>query len=46
MKLTITHQEKYSRGELILRTLFGCLYIGIPHFFLLVWGSGRPSSPS
>ena len=35
MKLTITHQEKYSRGQLILRTLFGWLYIGIPHFFLL-----------
>jgi hypothetical protein len=35
MKLTVTHQEKYSRGQLILRTLFGWLYIGIPHFFLL-----------
>jgi hypothetical protein len=34
MKLTITHQDKYSRGQLILRTLFGWLYIGIPHFFL------------
>jgi Domain of unknown function (DUF4389) len=35
MKLSITHQEKYSRGELILRTLFGWIYIGIPHGFLL-----------
>ncbi len=35
MKLTITHQEKYSRGELILRTLFGWVYISIPHYFLL-----------
>jgi hypothetical protein len=35
MKLGITHQETYSRGQLILRTLFGWLYIGIPHGFLL-----------
>jgi len=35
MKLSITHQEKYSRGQLILRLFFGWLYIGIPHFFLL-----------
>ncbi len=35
MKLTITHQEKYSRGELLLRLFFGWLYIGIPHGFLL-----------
>jgi hypothetical protein len=35
MKLSITHQETYSRGELILRTLFGWIYIGIPHMFLL-----------
>jgi hypothetical protein len=35
MKLSITHQEKYSRGELILRTLFGYIYIAIPHGFLL-----------
>ena len=34
MKLTITHQQKYSRGQLLLR-LFGLIYIGIPHFFLL-----------
>ncbi len=36
MKLTITHQEKYSRGQLILRTLFGAIYIGIPHFVLIL----------
>ncbi len=35
MKLSITHQQTYSRGELILRTLFGWIYIGIPHGFLL-----------
>lgn len=35
MKLNITHQEKYSRGELLLRFFFGLIYIGIPHFFLL-----------
>jgi hypothetical protein len=35
MKLTITHQEKYSRGQLILRLFFGVIYIGIPHLFLL-----------
>jgi hypothetical protein len=35
MKLSITHQQTYSQGELILRTLFGPLYIGIPHGFLL-----------
>jgi len=35
MTLTITHQDKYSRGQLILRTLFGVIYIGIPHVVLL-----------
>ena len=35
MKLTITHQEKYSRGQLILRTLFGVIYIGVPHLLLI-----------
>lgn len=41
MKLTITHQEQFSRGELLLRTFLGWLYIGIPHmiplFFVLIW---------
>jgi hypothetical protein len=35
MKLSISHQDKYSRGQLILRTLFGAIYIGVPHLFLL-----------
>jgi hypothetical protein len=35
MKLTIKHQEHYSRLQLLLRLFFGWLYIGIPHFFLL-----------
>ncbi|MCB0504328.1 MAG: DUF4389 domain-containing protein [Cyclobacteriaceae bacterium] len=35
MKLTVKHQETYSRGELILRTLFGGIYIVLPHMFLL-----------
>ncbi len=39
MKLSITHQESYSQGQLILRTLFGLIYIGIPHVFLIVFVS-------
>lgn len=43
MKLTIQHQESYSRGELLLRTFFGWLYILIPHAFVLLflalWGA-------
>ncbi len=43
MKLSIQYQEKYSRGELLLRTFFGWLYIIIPHGFLLLfaglWGA-------
>jgi len=43
MKLSIQHQERYSRGELLLRTFFGWLYIFIPHGFLLMflglWGA-------
>lgn len=31
----IVHQDKYSRGQLILRTLFGQVFILIPHGFLL-----------
>ena len=42
MKLTITHQEQYSRSELLLRSIFGVLYITLPHAFLLffvgLWG--------
>jgi hypothetical protein len=43
MKLDITHQDSYSRGELLLRTIFGMIYIGIPHgfllFFLGIWSA-------
>jgi len=35
MALTMTRQDQYSRGALLLRTFFGWLYISIPHFFLL-----------
>lgn len=35
MKLSITHQDSYSRGELLLRTFFGWLYIMIPHGFVM-----------
>ncbi len=37
MTLSISHQDRYSRGELILRTLFGLIYIGIPHIFLMIF---------
>ena len=37
MKLTINHQERYSRGELLLRTLFGWIYIVLPHVFVLLF---------
>ena len=43
MKLSVMHQESNSRGELMLRTFFGFLYIYIPHGFALlflgIWGS-------
>lgn len=35
MKIVIKHQESYSRGELLLRSLFGFIYIAIPHMFIL-----------
>ena len=35
MNFSIKHQEEYSRGELLLRTILGWVYIGIPHYFLL-----------
>jgi hypothetical protein len=35
IKFTVDYPEKLSRGKLILRTLFGWAYIGIPHFFCL-----------
>lgn len=43
MKLKVQLQESYSRGELLLRTLFGFFYIALPHFFILffvgIWGA-------
>lgn len=43
MKLSISHQEHYSRSELLLRSIFGMIYIVLPHtfilFFLGIWGS-------
>lgn len=43
MKLSIVHQEAYSRIELVVRFLFGSLYIVLPHSFLLffieLWGT-------
>ncbi len=35
MKFDIKHAESLSRGEAILKGLFGAIYIGIPHLFLL-----------
>jgi hypothetical protein len=35
MELTIQHQEKYSRLEILFRTFFGLFYIAIPHGLLL-----------
>ena len=37
MILVIKYQEQYSRGELLLRTFFGFLYIALPHLFLLTF---------
>ena len=41
MKLKIEYQSSYSRGELLLRTFFGWLYIAIPHMivmiFVMIW---------
>lgn len=35
MNFIIKHQESYSRGELLLRSFFGFIYIMIPHAFIL-----------
>lgn len=37
LKFNVTHQESYSRGELLLRSFLGWLYILIPHYFLLLF---------
>lgn len=43
MTFNIAHAQSLSRGELLLRTFFGFLYIYLPHFFVLLfmglWGS-------
>jgi len=43
MEFTIVRQPSYSRGELLLRTFLGWLYIGAPHAFLIlfisIWAS-------
>src|SRR5258706_10940633 len=43
MTLNIKHAESLSRGELLLRTIFGFIYIYLPHGFLLIfvglWGA-------
>lgn len=36
MKLEIVHQKLYNRGELLLRTFFGGLYIVLPHILVLI----------
>ncbi len=35
----IVHQEEYSRGQLLLRSFFGFIYIMIPHVFVLIFMS-------
>ena len=37
MKFEISQQDSYSRGELLLRTFFGSLYIAAPHVFILMF---------
>ena len=37
MELHIKHQDEYSRGELLLRTFFGVIYLELPHAFLLMF---------
>jgi len=43
MKLDIVLQEQHSRGQLLLRSFFGFLYMVIPHYFCLfflgIWGA-------
>jgi hypothetical protein len=41
MKFDIKHLDSYSRGELLLRTFFGWIYIAIPHcVVLMIFGIG------
>jgi hypothetical protein len=43
MRFSVKRQDSFSRGKLILRTLLGWLYIGIPHgflmFFVAIWAA-------
>lgn len=43
MTFTIKHAESLSRGELLLRSFFGLIYIVLPHgfvlFFMGMWGA-------
>jgi len=39
MRFHIEHQETYSRGELLLRSFFGFIYIILPHLFVLIFVS-------
>jgi hypothetical protein len=42
MKFTVKNQENYSRGELLLRSIFGPLYITLPHMFFDLIGNSPP----
>lgn len=37
MKFSIRHQDSYSRGELLLRSFFGFIYMAIPHYICLMF---------
>ncbi len=39
MKIIINRQESNSRGELLLRSFFGWIYILVPHVFLMLFVS-------
>lgn len=36
MKLSISRETSYAKGDLIIKFLFGAFYIGIPHFFAML----------
>ena len=37
LKFEIQYQQQYSQGELLLRTFFGWLYMGLPHGLVLLF---------
>ncbi|MGY6562669.1 MAG: DUF4389 domain-containing protein [Luteibaculaceae bacterium] len=39
MEFSVTYQERYSRPELLLRSIFGFFYIVLPHTFVLFFMS-------